>query len=421
MRQLWQWLQKLLLVVAGVVFALVLCETGLGLLGIEYPHFYDFDPLIGTRLRPGIKGYWLKEGGGYVSINSDGLRDREHAIVKPPNTLRIAVLGDSFAEAMQVNQEETFFRIMEKELQRCSNPGGRNIEVINFGVSGFGTTQELLTLRSKVWKYSPDIVLLAFTSGNDVSDNSPILNKGDTYSFLILQDGNFRLDDNRLKRRENIQISYEQHRNWLGHLIDKIYTWRNDSCRIMQLVDHVQEVRQEAQLSKASQDNRQGRVGAGMFTKIYHEPRDEEWREAWKITEDLLLAMRDEVAQGGAQFDVVLVSNDIQVHPEPSVRREIEDVFYPDHRVEKFCKSHGIPVLLLAPYFQEYATQHQVFLHGFRTLFRNTLGHGHWNQKGHKLAGETIAKWLCSQINQPQIVSPQFDRNQEKPDLRGGS
>ena len=73
-------------------------------------------------------------------------------------------------------------------------------------------------------------------------------------------------------------------------------------------------------------------------------------------------------------------------------------MFYPDHRVERLCKSHGIPVLLLGPSFQKYAAQHQVFLHGFHTLFRNTLGSGHWNQNGHRLAGETIAQWLCPQI-----------------------
>jgi len=70
------------------------------------------------------------------------------------------------------------------------------------------------------------------------------------------------------------------------------------------------------------------------------------------------------------------------------------DLFYPDHRLERFCQEHHIPVLLLGPPFQKYATQHQVFLHGFG----KTLGHGHWNQNGHRLAGQTIATWLCPQL-----------------------
>ena len=399
-----RWLPKIFLILAGVLFALVLCEIGLGLFGIEYPQFYEFDPVVGARLRPGVKGYWLKEGGGYVSINGDGLRDREHAIVKPPNTLRIAVLGDSFAEAFQVNQKDTFFAVMEKELQRCGNLEGRNIEVINFGVSGFGTTQELLTLRTRVWKYSPDIVLLAFVTGNDVSDNSPTLNRRDSCPFLVLQDGKLVSDNSRLKGLENFPMPYEEPHTWLGRteskIRGKIRGWRNNSSRIFQLIDRVQEMLQERRSAKEAQETKQGLAGAGMFTATYREPKDEDWKEAWKITEAVLLKMRDEVVEGGARFDVVVLSNDIQVKPDPTERRllGVEDMFYPDHRVERFCHSHDIPVLLLAPTFLEYATQHQAFLHGFRTLFRNTLGTGHWNRNGHRLAGQTIANWLCPQI-----------------------
>ena len=85
---------------------------------------------MGSKLRPGIKGHFLKEGGGYVRINSDGLRDREHSLSPPPNTLRIAVLGDSFTEAMQVNREEAFWAVMEKDLQGCGNLRGRQVEVL---------------------------------------------------------------------------------------------------------------------------------------------------------------------------------------------------------------------------------------------------------------------------------------------------
>ena len=53
----------------------------------------------------------------------------------------------------------------------------------------------------------------------------------------------------------------------------------------------------------------QGVAGGEMFTAIYHEPTDEDWKEAWKITEAVLLKMRDEVAQKGGQFYVVVVSN----------------------------------------------------------------------------------------------------------------
>ncbi|MFW6113083.1 MAG: SGNH/GDSL hydrolase family protein, partial [Thermodesulfobacteriota bacterium] len=122
-----RWLTKTLLVVTSLVLALALCEAGLWLLGIEYPNFYEYDPVLGSKLRPGVEGYFLKEGGAYVRINSDGLRDREHSLAKPPGTLRIAVLGDSFPEALHVNREEAFWAVMERGLQDCAALGDRRV------------------------------------------------------------------------------------------------------------------------------------------------------------------------------------------------------------------------------------------------------------------------------------------------------
>jgi hypothetical protein len=124
------------------------------------------------------------------------------------------------------------------------------------------------------------------------------------------------------------------------------------------------------------------------------------WQEAWEVTEALLIRMRDEVAARGAKFFVVVLSTGAQVDPDPVARAAsakglgVSDLFYPDRRLEKFCQQEGIPVLLLAPAFQAYATAHQVHLHGFK----GNIGGGHWNQAGHRLAGEMIAKWLCGQL-----------------------
>src|SRR2546426_8189504 len=51
-----------------------------------------------TTLFRSIEGWYRKEGVSYVRINSDGLRDREHSKSKPADTVRVAVLGDSYSE-----------------------------------------------------------------------------------------------------------------------------------------------------------------------------------------------------------------------------------------------------------------------------------------------------------------------------------
>jgi hypothetical protein len=392
-----QWLTKALLVLAGIIIALALCEAGLRLLGIEYPDFFDYDPLVGSKLRPGIKGYFLKEGGGYVSINSDGLRDREHPLNPPPNTLRIAVLGDSFAEAMQVNREEAFWAIMEKDLQGCGNLRGRRIEVINFGQSGFGTTQELLALRHRVWKYSPEIVLLAFFTGNDVADNSQALMQWNYVPYFSFQDGELVLNDKHTQERWEKE---QREKSWGG----EFKRWREDNFRVFQVWREAHKLARTwwSQIQTRGQsDAAHQRPKAGLSNAVFRKPTEAVWQEAWKITEAVLLMMRDEIAQKGARFFVVVLTNSIQVHPDPENRKNfakmfgVQDLFYPDRRLEKFCHREGIPILLLAPAFQEYATKHQVFLHGFQ----DNLGGGHWNQNGNRLAGKMIAEWLCGQLN----------------------
>jgi hypothetical protein len=389
-----QWQVKISMAMVGIIIGLVLVEMGLRITGIEYPLFYDYDPYLGNKLRAGAKGYYTDEGRGYVSINSDGLRDQEHPISHPPNTLRIAVLGDSYAEAMQVNGDEAFWAVMAKDLRRCGNLQGRKVEVINFGQSGFGTTQELVDLRYKVWKYSPDVVLLAFTTGNDISDNSKVLKQIDYHPYHIYQGDTLVLEDR--QTRENWEDS--QHSLWREMHLDALLNFR-----IFQVIHHAKDLFWKWWLlhnfDKNAGASVKGREG-GISDSIYREPTTEVWKEAWRVTESVLLEMRDEVSQKGAQFFVVTVTNGAQVDPKASNRIAfakwlgVSDLFYAEHRMQRLCQDHHIPILLLGPPFQEYATRYQVFLHGFG----ENLGSGHWNQNGHRLAGQLIAQWLCPQI-----------------------
>lgn len=60
---------------------------------------------------------------------------------------------------------------------------------MNFGVWGCGIAQELITLRDRVWQYSPDIVVLAFYTSNDVFDNSPTLGQNRMRPFFVRRNG----------------------------------------------------------------------------------------------------------------------------------------------------------------------------------------------------------------------------------------
>lgn len=407
---------KLLVVCASIVVALCIAEIALRVVGYTYPVFYSPDAARGYALRPCMQGWYRKEGVAYVRINCAGLRDREHALAKPPGTLRIAVVGDSYAEALQVPVEDAFWRVMEQRLQSCPAFGGRNVEVINFGVSGYGTTQELITLEQQVWAYAPDVVLLAITTNNDITDNSRPLKRTDEIPYFVLRDGQLALDDSFRQTP-----AFRLHNSWLS----RAGRWLNDHLRVVQGLqqahrafkyrfDDFRHRRRAAQAAptqtsallplpgfiQSASSTTSGGQGEELGTDIliYRPPPDQVWQDAWRVTEALLLRMRDEVNRHGAQFVVVTLSNGIQVYPDKDARQAfaarlgVPDLLYPDTRIKTFCEQAQIPALTLAPQLQAYADQHKVFLHGFDA----GLGNGHWNQTGHHVAGELLAQQLCA-------------------------
>jgi len=108
-------LAKLVLTVLAFLFGSAVAEVALRLAGYSAPEFYSIDQTRGYALRPGVEGWFQREGKAYIRINSDGLRDREHSITKPQNVIRIAVLGDSYAEAFSVAEEDAFWSVIENE------------------------------------------------------------------------------------------------------------------------------------------------------------------------------------------------------------------------------------------------------------------------------------------------------------------
>src|SRR5262249_30228289 len=107
-------LARLGLGLVGILVALCVAEGIARVSGVTHPNLYRADAHGGYSLRPGMTGWWANEGRGYVRISRDGLRDRPHAVAKPPGVTRIAVLGDSFAEALQVPQEATFWSVLQQ-------------------------------------------------------------------------------------------------------------------------------------------------------------------------------------------------------------------------------------------------------------------------------------------------------------------
>ena len=403
---------KFLLVIGSTLVSLAIIEVALRIVGYSYPRFFAAEDRRGYALRPGLEGWFRKEGEAYVRINSDGLRDREHAKAKPASTLRVAVLGDSYPAAFAVPLENSFCAVLERKLRECAGLNGRDVEVINFGVPGYGTAQELITLRNNVWQYSPDVVLLTVTTNNDISDNVRALKKMDTVPYFIWRDGRLSEDDSFLhakpfliqqSRVYRLGVWFSDHLRVIQAVSDAARTYKIWSAERKQLAIRAPDPSPTVGESTNRQVAEPQGAELGVDNLVYREPNDVVWNDAWHVTEGLISTMRDEVQSKGAQFLVVTLSNDIQVWPQPKgrqaflVRVGAKDIFYPDNRIREFCERERITVACLAPAMQRYAEETRVFLHGFD----KNIGNGHWNVLGNRVAGELTAAELCKQLQNP--------------------
>lgn len=377
-------------VLGAFILLLVAAEVILRIAGVRYPVggqelFFTFDPHTGIAPRPLAEGMWpTADRDVYVHINSQGLRDREHSIQKPSNVYRIAVLGDSYTEALQVPAENDFSSMLEKDLAGCSALNGQTAEVLNFGVNSFTTSQELIRLREKAWQYSPDLVVMVFDSGNNPHKNLRALQKDPYRPYFLEKNGSLELDN-------SFQTAAGVRSRWW---MNNVASWAIRDSRLVGAI--------AAGINYEMQGNVEGLTagGMGLDPNLYREPTSQEWKDAWQITEDLIAQTHDEVQAKGAKFLLVTLSNSVQVDPDPAVRQKfiqelgVQDLFYSEHRLQHFADSKGISILPLAPAFQQYAEQHKAYLHGGRTADHMGL----LSDLGHQVAGQMMAQKVCSDI-----------------------
>ncbi|NUR54025.1 MAG: hypothetical protein HOQ29_06240 [Acidobacteria bacterium] len=162
----------LLVAIAAVQFALF--ETALRVWGHSEaaPSFQALfmpDARIGYRLRPNARTRFVtSEFDAHIAINAQGVRDERDIGPKAPNERRIVVLGDSLVLSVQVDEQQTFCRLLESRLNRTAGP--YTYRVINAGVQGYGPVEELLFFREVARAFEPDLVVDTIFVGNDAEE-----------------------------------------------------------------------------------------------------------------------------------------------------------------------------------------------------------------------------------------------------------
>jgi lysophospholipase L1-like esterase len=179
-----QWLARLLLILAGIGAALAIAEIAVRATGTapevgvlqrgrfrlaENPRRV-YEPVPGVVHQGEDLAFYDYRG----ASNRLGYRDRDHPLDKPAGTWRIAVVGDSVAAGWGVEETaDAFPARLETELRQR----GIAAEVLNFGVSGYNTRQQVETVEDVVLRFDPDLVLVAFCH-NDHQPPEPLIVEG---------------------------------------------------------------------------------------------------------------------------------------------------------------------------------------------------------------------------------------------------
>ena len=284
-----------------------------------------------------------------VRWNQGGWHDIDHALAKPPGTLRVLVLGDSYIEARQVPLEETLHRRIEGLLREHSR---HPVEVIAIAASGWGQVQELEALRANGLAYRPDLIVLEFLPGNDVRNNDDDLEQ--------------------MERDESVRSSIA--RVLFIHAVNAHLPFH---AFVFERLD--QALR-----------NLRGRRDP-VDTDVYREkPHDhpELWQRAWARTERAL----GEFKSTGVPLVVTVFTSPREIEacvPQGEGNYEDLDFTLPARRMKEICSRAGIPCLDLAPRFAKLPAEERSHLH--------LVHDGHWSSDGHLQAATEIVKFIADE------------------------
>lgn len=118
----------------------------------EIRDLFEVDPRLFWRFRPDT----VFEAEATVRINSGGYRGPVPTEPRPPDLLRVAVMGDSVAFGSAVAWPELLGDRLAGGIEN-----GR-VEVLNFGVPGYSVVQGFRQFEDDVAALRPDVVLVAY-------------------------------------------------------------------------------------------------------------------------------------------------------------------------------------------------------------------------------------------------------------------
>jgi hypothetical protein len=379
-------------VAMGLIFVIVILVAFAGVLEVVFRTTHLFgariswaqpDPVLSWRYTPHATYWELKENPRAMTgrLNNYGYRDEDWQVQKPAGTYRIALLGDSYVEAMQVEWDSTFYRLAERRLNAAHAP---KVEFMSFGRAGMSQTEELLVLKSEVMRFSPDMVILFFLPGNDIADvgRETAIDVVRPF-FTVAPDGQLVLDTSFAGAR--------------GYKLRSLLTAAKQRSALVSF------------LAMRVNAYGQGRHAAAVGTPEARAPETLAALEPYltlctahpvaayvsdyALTKRLIAAMRAYCGQNAVRFMVVTIETQAYLPDNERKYKSLDPTFNPnffDDDMGNFATSLGADYLGLERVFRQAYEERGAPLHW-----------AHWNYAGHRVVATALADRLEPVIHRP--------------------
>lgn len=319
----------------------ILCEIFIRtthLASVSSTEFYDD---IGRGRRKNLQYLYFNEGFGAGKFNEFRYIGDAYPPERSENTVRIALIGDSFIESFQIFERDYFGKIAEDHLEDKYQT--KQFEFLNFGRSGFDIADIYAYQKTLIEKFNPDFILYML-SNEDLEPlySDPLRPKTIIKNDSLIISFNFNPQEIEVFEKTKFLTQNSTIFNMLNNgkkktkttpfnaiILDKIYFWFNPESECT--ISHSKHQKTEYQINSVTK----------------------------KIIESL------------DTNKIIIVNRDLEEMP-----REFQ----------KLCSNNGLK------YFDLSTTLNSMKEHGIDpNEWKVTKKSGHWNQKAHQILGKEIA------------------------------
>ncbi len=305
-------------------------------------------------------------------INENGWNSRytKYELKKDPDKFRVAVIGDSYIAAFQIDHNRSMSEKLEDRL-------GKNAEVYRFGIDGAPMSQYLHMLRHEVVKYQPDMVVVNIVH-NDFNESYSFVSGVFRSSFL-----KYEIEDGKVSKEISPKIYKAP---WYSIIREKSATWKYLAYR--QHVDFG--ALRDLILGDDNDVEYRGNIDISSMEK--------DTKNNYIVTDYTFKQMKKICDEKGIKLVIMMDADDQRIYEIAETGKSTSDSIIVLNRIaEKAANANGIRFVSLQDSLsKDYKINKKKF--GF-------INDGHWNEYTHGVVASILDKLIKTEIKPAALAN----------------